>query len=174
MFSAPSISDLPIFPRRRFHAKLSWILRSPLLLALLLRPTTFGIFHKVLIENPLSVKRRWSLILIDELVSCTTHRSIFEGLRIGPAFRLKRSERRNAGSETQQQDPVKYYRTSGPIWTGWTHDREHQWSPVPGASRGDMCPDHLLRWRPSGKFVPLSTCTGVDQHRGGPFEILKS
>ena len=53
------------------------------------------------------------------MVSCTIHRSIFEGLRIdAPAFRLKRSEGRNTGSETQQQDPVIYLRTSGPIWTG--------------------------------------------------------
>ena len=53
-----------------------------------------------------------------ETNSCTIHRSIFEGLRIDPAFRLKRSEGRNAGSETQQQDPVKYFRKFGPIWTG--------------------------------------------------------
>ena len=95
------------------------------------------------------------------------HRSIFEGLRIDPAFRLKRSEGRNAGSETQQQDPVKYYRTSGRIWTGLDARSGAPWTPVPGAPREDLCPDRLLRWRPSGKFVPLSTCTGADQHRGG-------
>ena len=50
--------------------------------------------------------------------SCTIHRSIFEGPHIDPAFRLKRSEGWNAGSETQRQIPVKYYRTSGPIWIG--------------------------------------------------------
>ena len=52
------------------------------------------------------------------MVSYTIYRSIFESLRFDPAFRLKRSEGRNAGAESQQQDPVKYYRTSGSIWTG--------------------------------------------------------
>ena len=56
--------------------------------------------------------------LVYELYSYTIYRSIFESLRFDPAFRLKRSEGRNAGSETQQQDPVKYFRTSGSIWTG--------------------------------------------------------
>ena len=55
---------------------------------------------------------------IFEFYSYTIYRSIFEILRFDPAFRLKRSEGRNAGSETQQQDPVKYFRTSGSIWTG--------------------------------------------------------
>ena len=108
------------------------------------------------------------------MVSYTIYRSIFESLRFDPAFRLKRSEGRNAGAETPQQDPVKYYRTFGPIWIGLdARSGAPIWSSVPGAPREDLCPDRLLRWRTSGKFVPLSTCTGTDQHRGGPFEILK-
>ena len=39
-----------------------------------------------------------------ELYSCTIHRSKFEGLRIDPAFRLKRSKGRNAGPETNRRN----------------------------------------------------------------------
>ena len=60
----------------------------------------------------MAINRRAVRVNESHCNSCTIHRSKFEGLRIDPAFRLKRSERRDAGSETQQQDPVIYFRTS--------------------------------------------------------------
>ena len=81
-------------------------------------------------------------ILTSYMDSYTIYRSKFESLRFDPAFRLKRSEGRNAGSETQQQDPVKNFRTSGSIWTGLDARS--------GAPMGSCA------WSTEGGYVPRS------------------